>query len=158
MKKSRLRKRSRSPARLAKDKLWKELKSLIHTRDNRVCITCGATNLSGHNCQAGHFIPSAACGGFLRYDLRNVWTQCARCNLFLGGAGAEYTRALEKMFGKKFVDKILIDKYTNIRLDNEYLEGLTDYYRSLASLTDKQLMKLTKTYDGYQRPEDKQTD
>lgn len=147
--KKRLRKRSRAPLKKAKDKLWKEFKVIIHKRDNSECITCGAKSLVGHNRHAGHFLPSASCGGFLRYDLRNVWTQCARCNLFLGGAGAEYTRALEAKFSRKFVDNLIRDKQELIKLDMDYIVRLTDYYISIQDSTPKKLMTLTKTYKGF---------
>ena len=69
--------------------------------------------------------------------------------MFLGGAGAEYTRALEKLFTRKFVDQIISDKNETIKLDKDYMERLTEYYSSLSELTDKQLIKLTKTYKGF---------
>lgn len=125
------------------------MKVIVHKRDGRECITCGKKNLQGHNCHGGHFIPSAACGGFLRYDLRNVWSQCARCNLFESGAGAEYTRALESKFSRKFVDNIIADKSVSIKLDLDYVTRLTDYYDSLADKSPQQLMKITKTYKGF---------
>lgn len=149
MKRSRIKKKSKSSLRIAKDRLWRTLKELVHLRDGNVCITCGAKNLKGHNRHAGHFIPSAACGGFLRYDLRNVWSQCARCNMFLGGAGAEYTRALEKMYGVKFVDKIIADKQHTIKLDVHYVDGLNEYYKTLLDKKPKELLDLTKKYKGY---------
>lgn len=149
MKRTRLRKRSRSRLAKAKEKLWRSLKVVVHKRDNSTCITCGKQGLSGANRHAGHFIPSAACGGFLRYDLRNVWSQCARCNLFESGAGAEYTRALEKKFSRSFVDKIIADKQVTIKLDSDYIERLTAYYDSLHEATPKQLMKITKDYNGF---------
>lgn len=149
MKRSRLRKRSRTPLAKAKNKLWKQMKAVIHKRDDSVCITCGKKDLCGHNRHAGHFIPSAACGGFLRYDLRNVWTQCARCNLFESGAGAEYTRALEAKFSRKFVDQIIADKAVSIKLDIDYVTRLTEFYEELEKKTPKQLMKITKDYKGF---------
>jgi hypothetical protein len=149
MKRKRIRKRSRSSSRLAKDKLWKALKDVVHKRDGRVCVSCGAKDLKGHNCHGGHFIPSAACGGFLRYDMRNVWSQCARCNMFLGGAGAEYTRSLEKKFSRKFVDDIIKDKQVTIKLDTDYMERLTQYYRDILQESPEELMKITKKYKGF---------
>ena len=147
--KNRLRKRSRTPLAKAKEKLWKAMKVVVHNRDDSQCITCGKKNLRGHNRHAGHFIPSAACGGFLRYDLRNVWTQCARCNLFESGAGAEYTRALEAKFTRKFVDQIIADKQVSIKLDMDYIKRLTEFYEELADEKPKKLMKLTKDYKGF---------
>lgn len=144
-----MRKRSRAPLAKAKDKLWKSLKVVVHKRDDSKCITCGKTHLEGANRHAGHFLPSAACGGFLRYDLRNVWTQCARCNLFESGAGAEYVRALEDKFSRKFVDQILEDKRVSIKLDVDYVERLNQYYIDLHDTPKTKLMKLTKDYKGF---------
>jgi hypothetical protein len=149
MKRKRLRKRSRTPLAKAKEKLWRALKNVIHKRDNSVCITCGKENLTGPNRHAGHFLPSAACGGFLRYDIRNVWSQCARCNLFESGAGAEYTRALEKKFSRSFVDQIIKDKQETIKLDLDYIVRLTEYYEQLSDSTPKKLMSFTKDYKGF---------
>jgi len=149
MKRKRLRKRSRTPLAKAKIKLWKAMKVVIHKRDGSDCITCDKCKLMGSNRHGGHFLPSAACGGFLRYDLRNVWSQCARCNLFESGAGAEYTRALEKKFSRAFVDRIIKDKQISIKLDIDYVTRLTEYYESLAKIKQKELMKITKEYKGF---------
>jgi hypothetical protein len=78
-----------------------------------------------------------------------VWVQCATCNLYRNGAGAEYTRALEKKFGPKFVDKIIEDKNVSIKLDIDYITNLTEYYETLLDKTPKQLMKLTENYNGF---------
>jgi len=149
MKRSPIKKKSKTDLAKAKDKLWKALKNLIEIRDGNTCISCGATGLQGHNKHGGHFIPSSSCGGFLRYDLRNVWIQCSTCNLFRNGAGAEYTRELQKRFTNKFVDRIIADKAVIIKLDLDYVNQLTEYYQSLGSLSSKQLLDLTKKYNGF---------
>ena len=149
MRRTGISKKSKTPLAKAKAKLWKVLKQIIDIRDGDICISCGAEGLKGANKHGGHFIPSSSCGGFLRYDLRNVWCQCATCNLFRNGAGAEYTRALEKKYSVKFVDKIIQDKQVSIKLDVKYVEGLTAYYETLTSLSKKELIKLTETYEGY---------
>lgn len=145
----RLRKRSRTALAKAKDKLWKEFKVVVHKRDNSTCITSGEKNLVGHNRHAGHFLPSASCGAFLRYDLRNVWTQCARDNLFFGGAGAEYALALQKKFSKAWVERLVKDKQVSIKLDLDYVTRLTEHYKVLQNKTPKELMDITKTYKGF---------
>ena len=149
MRKTAISKKSKTPLAKAKDKLWKVLKQIIDIRDGDICISCGAEGLVGANKHGGHFIPSSSCGGFLRYDLRNVWCQCATCNLFRNGAGAEYTRALEKKYSVKFVDKIIQDKQTGIKLDVQYVEALTEYYQTLLGKTKKELISLTKDYEGF---------
>jgi len=149
MRRSGIKKKSKTPLAKAKSKLWQTLKALLDIRDGSTCISCGAIHLVGANKHGGHFIPSSSCGGFLRYDLRNVFNQCASCNLFRNGAGAEYTLELQKRFGTKFVEKIIEDKQVSIKLDMEYVTKLTEYYESLLGKTQKQLIKLTKNYEGF---------
>ncbi len=150
MKRSGINKKSKTPIAKAKEKLWKTLKELIKIRDGDVCISCGANGLCGHNAHGGHFIPSSSCGGFLRYDVRNVWIQCATCNLFRNGAGAEYTLALQKKFGSEFVEQIIRDKQKTIKLDVDYVERMTEFYDSLLTKTKKELLELTKDYKGFE--------
>lgn len=150
MRKTAIKKKSKTPLAKAKTRLWKSLKVLLDIRDGPVCISCGAEGLVGANKHGGHFIPSSSCGGFLRYDLRNVFNQCATCNLFRNGAGAEYTLALQKRFGNKFVEDILKDKRMGIKLDVDYVVNLSEYYDSLSGMTQKQLLKLTKNYKGFE--------
>lgn len=149
MRRTTISKKSKTPLAKAKARLWKILKQVIEIRDGDICISCGAVGLIGHNKHGGHFIPSSSCGGFLRYDLRNVAIQCSTCNLFRNGAGAEYTRALEKKYSTKFVDRIIQDKQVTIKLDVQYVEALTEYYETLVSLGTKELIKLTETYSGF---------
>lgn len=149
MKKTKLKRKSSTPIALAKSKLWATLKKVIDIRDGNTCISCGADNISGYHKHGGHFIPSASCGGFLRYDLRNVHNQCSTCNLFRGGAGAEYTLTLQKKYGMSFVNKIIEDKAVTIKLDLNYIEELTKFYESLLTKTQKQLISLTKKHEGF---------
>lgn len=149
MRRTAISKKSKTPLAKAKTKLWKVLKELIEIRDGDTCISCGAEGLKGHHKHGGHFIPSSSCGGFLRYDLRNVHVQCSTCNLFRGGAGAEYTRALEKKYSTGFVDNIIEDKQVSIKLDVNYVESLTNYYLTLLNKDQDQLLKLTKNYKGF---------
>lgn len=149
MKRSKIKSKSKTTLAKAKAKLWKVLKQVLDIRDGNTCISCSATGITGANKHGGHFIPSSSCGGFLRYDMRNVFNQCATCNLFRNGAGAEYTLALQKKFGSEFVEQIIRDKQTTVKLDLDYIEGMTAFYESLLTKTPKQLLKITKEYKGY---------
>lgn len=149
MKRSRIKSKSKTPIAKAKAKLWSTLKQVIDIRDGNTCISCNATDIRGYNKHGGHFIPSSSCGGFLRYDIRNVHNQCATCNLFRNGAGAEYTLTLQKKYGTQFVEKIIADKAVAIKLDIPYVEALTSYYESLLTKTQKQLITLTKKHNGF---------
>jgi F0F1-type ATP synthase alpha subunit len=68
------------------------------------CITCG----SRKNLQAGHYI-SRSCNQ-LRYDPRNVHTQCVSCNVFKRGAMDEYARMLIAKYGKNILDVFAKEK------------------------------------------------
>lgn len=149
MKRYGIKKKSKSPLAKAKDKLWAVIKQVIDIRDGNNCISCGASDIRGHHKHGGHFIPSSSCGGFLRYDIRNVHNQCSTCNLFRNGAGAEYTLTLQKKYGNKFVEQIVADKEVIIKLDIPYVEAMTMYYESLLTKTQKELISLTKKYSGF---------
>lgn len=149
MKRSAIKKKSKTPLAKAKEALWKTLKQVIDIRDGPICISCGAIELHGHNKHGGHFIPSASCGGFLRYDLRNVHNQCAYCNLYCNGAGVQYTLAIQKKYGQKFVEQLIKDKQVTVKLDLDYVNEMTYYYESLLTKSQKQLLDLTKKYAGF---------
>ena len=74
---------------------------------------------------------------------------CMRCNMFMSGATVDYMIALEKKYGRKFVDKILLQRGTDIKLDLDYITKLTEYYESLTGKDQAQLLKLTKNYNGF---------
>src|SRR5688572_2414362 len=59
---------------------WFNRYILLRDRDEG-CATCG-TAKPGLAYHAGHYVNAGGCSA-LRYDERNVWKQCARCNLFL---------------------------------------------------------------------------
>lgn len=56
----------------------------VKKRDSGICFTCGV-KCEGYNAHAGHFIPKSVGGIVLYFHPDNVKTQCARCNIWLGG-------------------------------------------------------------------------
>ena len=68
------------------------------------CVTCGLTK-PWKEMQAGHFIPRAQ-GNSTKWDLRNIHPQCYRCNINLGGNGAEYYPFMVKTYGEKVVTEL----------------------------------------------------
>lgn len=117
----------KSELRKLQDKLWKECKRIILNKYGNTCYTCGHTDLVGSNCQLGHFIPSGACGAFLRYDLRNLRIQCYHCNINLGGNGAEYYRRMVEEVGKKETEKLFKDKNKTVKAHDHYIKILKEY-------------------------------
>src|ERR1044071_1001870 len=103
--------------RQLKTQLWERCKQLVRERDKGVCQACGATGLEGSNAQTSHLIPSSVCGAFLRYDLRNLYLCCMRCNIHLGGNLAELYRAVLARRGQTFVDELYRDKRRITKLD-----------------------------------------
>jgi len=100
---------------IIKEKLMKIAKEYIKLRDGNACWTCEAKGLKGSNFHGGHFIPDASGGIALRYHEDNIHPQCFRCNMHLGGNGAEYYRKMVKEYGQEFVDELF-------RIKNQVIE------------------------------------
>ena len=87
------------------------------------CITCGVfTEL-----EAGHFIPRQHAA--TRWDERNVWGQCSRCNRWLHGDQAEYYLALVRKLGQEIVDGLMELKKTTKKHTPGELRALIDKYQ-----------------------------
>ena len=92
-----------------RNKLWKLTSLYVRLRgsdfdDNCSCVTCGHTR-HYKEMQAGHFIAKAQ-GNATAWDLRNIHPQCYRCNINLGGNGAEYFPFMLKTYGSEVVDEL----------------------------------------------------
>jgi len=107
--------------------LWKECRRITFAKYGNTCYTCGATNLVGSNLHLGHFIPRSTCGALLRYDLRNLRPQCARCNLWGNGEGAMFYQHLEEEIGKKALKQLIRDKQKSVKAVDHYTKLLKEY-------------------------------
>ena len=85
MKRTALRRKSKTPLAKLKDQLWQLCREITFKRYGNDCYTCDAKNLTGSNRQCGHFIASSVCSSSLRYDLGNLRPQCAACNIWKSG-------------------------------------------------------------------------
>jgi len=132
LKKSTLKKVSKQPISKIQKKLWELCRQIIKKKYGNTCYTCGKKNLEGSNYHIGHFIPKAACGAYLKYDLRNLRPQCYHDNINLGGAGAEYYRRMVEREGQGYVDKLFEDKNITVKAYDHYLE-LIDKYTNMLS-------------------------
>ncbi len=88
-----------------KRKLWLLFAAYVKERDGNSCISCPATGLEGHGWHAGHLFPAGA-HAVIKYEPKNVHSQCFRCNINLGGAGAAYT--------VRFLDKYGVDEFNRL--------------------------------------------
>jgi len=139
-------KRSKRPlkrSKLAKTKvpisrlqrqIWELCKQIIRKRYGNMCYTCGQKGLTGSNWHTSHFIPKAACGAFLKYDLRNLRPSCYHCNINLGGNGAEYYRKMVEEIGQEKVDELFRDKQVMVKAYDHYLMILNQYKKIYESL------------------------
>lgn len=120
-----------TPEKKLKLKLWELCKQLTRLNYGNSCYTCGKSGLAGSSWQTGHFVPSSICGGFLRYDLRNLRPQCYRCNIDLSGNGAIFYRNLVRDRGQPYVDEIFRDKERVQKVDVVFLQNKIEEYQAL---------------------------
>lgn len=128
MKRTPLRKKSKTSISVLKRKLWKVFADYIKKRDGYKCFTCDA-KVEKHNCHAGHFIPKSVGGIVLYFHPDNVHAQCMRCNIWLGGHQWEYGQRL----GKEKVDHLYSLKGIIQKWDTARYEWEIDHYKTLIS-------------------------
>lgn len=133
LKKSTLKKVSKQPISKIQKKLWELCRQLIKIQYGSTCYTCGKKRLIKHNRHTGHFIPKAACGAYLKYDLRNLRPQCYNCNINLGGNGAEFYKRLVQKEGQEYVDKLFEDKNITVKAYDHYLMLIDKYTEMLSN-------------------------
>ncbi len=132
MKRTVIKKVSKQPISKIQKKLWELCRQIIKKKYGNVCYTCGKTGLEGSNWHIGHFIPKAACGAYLKYDLRNLRPQCYHDNINLGGNGSAYYRNMVEREGQEYVDKLFEDKNVTVKAYDHYLI-LIDKYTEILS-------------------------
>lgn len=130
MKRSSLKRKSKSPNRKIQDKIWQHCKRIIRGRYGNTCYTCGKPGLEGSNWHTGHMYPKAALGAYLKYDLRVLRPQCYNCNINLGGNGAEFYKRMVEIEGQEYVDKIDRDKLVTVKAIDHYQYILKVYEKT----------------------------
>lgn len=115
--------------------LWDECKRLVRAKYATPygfnCYTCDRLLDEPFKAHTGHFIASATCGAFLRYDLRNLRVQCYFCNINLGGNGSEFYRRLVQEIGQEHVDQIFRDKHISVKADSHWYTEMIEKYKKL---------------------------
>lgn len=92
----------KSPRARQEAKTWKAFSEYIRLRDANnfgecVCITCGVRK-HYKEMDAGHYMSRSF--GALKYDERNVHTQCKRCNGYKCGEQALHGEYIAKKYGR----------------------------------------------------------
>lgn len=103
MKKSPLKRKSKSPLAKKKDRLWELCKLLTRKIHGYKCYTCGASCEAPHT---GHFITDSTCSTELSYDLKNLRPQCYRCNIHLSGNWVAFETRLIKDNGVGYIEEL----------------------------------------------------
>lgn len=103
MKRTPLKRKSRTPLAKLKDELWELCKLLTRKKHGYRCYTCGKDVEFPHT---GHFITDATCSTELSYDLRNLRPQCYRCNMNLSGNWVAFEANLIRDHGQEYVDEL----------------------------------------------------
>ena len=130
MKRSPLKRKSKSKIKKLQDKLWNECKRITREQHGNTCYTCGASGLEGSNWQTGHMWAKASLSTHLKYDLRVLRPQCMRCNCHMGGMGADFYRNMVKEIGQEEMDKLEQERNILIKADEQwYLDKIKEYER-----------------------------
>lgn len=89
-------------------------------KDGGICCTCGQTgNQAGHFVKRNHYK--------VRWHPDNVHTQCLRCNAYLGGNEAEYSRFIINTYGMERFEWLMDQKGT-VKLSREDVQRVIDAY------------------------------
>lgn len=134
MKRTPLKRKSKTPLAKAKDKLWELCKELTRKRYGYNCYTCGTYAKHPHT---GHFITSSTCSTELRYDLSNLRPQCYACNVYRSGNWIEF----EKRLIDEGVDveelKKRNERTKGLQYDISWYEEKTEEYEKLLENDDE---------------------
>lgn len=122
-----LRKKSKAKISTIQNKIWELCKQITRKRYGTTCYTCGKVELSGSNQQTGHLWAKASVGAYLKYDLRILRIQCAVCNLFQGGRGADFYKRMLKEIGKEKMEKLEKDRQVTVKAYDHYSKLLVEY-------------------------------
>lgn len=128
-------KKSKESVTALKKKLWEECKRIVRAKyikdGHYYCFTCDKRIDNLSSVHTAHFIPSASCGAYLRYDLRNLRICCYFCNVNLGGNGAMYYKKLLETEGQEYVDQLFKDKNVTIKADAHWYKEKIEEYKQI---------------------------
>ena len=100
----------------------------VRQRDGNYCISCDAP-ING-KVDAGHLF---SVGNYpsVRFDLRNINSQCIKCNQFNGGSILEYRENLIKKIGQKEFDELDKLAHQNRMFDIEEIKEMIQKFKEL---------------------------
>lgn len=100
----------------------------VRKRDGNFCISCDKPVNGKIDC--GHFF---SVGNYpsVRFDLRNLNSQCIRCNQYNGGSLHEYRKNLIKKIGQEEFDELDKLAHQNRQFDLEEIKEMIKKYKEL---------------------------
>ena len=132
-------KKTNNPTRILAKKLEKVCHDFIRRRDSiepnveigGYCFDCGKLTYK-QMFQAGHFLPSGSCGAILRFHPHNIHGQAGGCNCKYQQEKVKinYTMAMIKKYGKKYVDSLIALRNKSIKADSIFYEKMIDLYEA----------------------------
>ena len=134
MKRSKLKRESKQKISVIQRKLWELCKNIVRKKYGNTCYTCGRSALSGSNWQTGHMWAKASVGAYLKYDLRLLRPQCAVCNLWQGGRGADFYSRMLQEIGQSAMDVLQKDRQVSVKAYDHYVKLMSDYQIILDNL------------------------
>jgi 5-methylcytosine-specific restriction endonuclease McrA len=122
-------------------KLDKEFSYYIRRRDadeggTVTCVSCNRLDY-WREVDCGHFIKRQHRS--TRWDVRNVATQCRRCNHFMGGRQDDFAQAIIKTYGKEIFEELMQLKYQTKKHSRIEIEEMIEKYQELNRELDKRL-------------------
>jgi len=137
LKKTPLKKKSKTSLKKLIQELTKLSHDFIRQRDSikkyiigGYCFDCGDyTEFQQFQC--GHFIPDSTGGALLRYHPINMHGQAGKCNCKYNQEFVKinYTLAMEKKYGKEYVQKLIQLKYKSIKADEIFYSKMIELYK-----------------------------
>jgi hypothetical protein len=124
-----MRKQSPKTLKNKADKVFSEYIRRSHADEGGTvsCVSCGKL-MFWKESQCGHYVKRQYQS--LRYDIRNAAPQCARCNMFLGGAMDEFAVYLTKKYGHEILDELASLKRQVVKRTRADWEALIELYKS----------------------------
>ena len=122
-----------------RDKAWRLLSKIVRAEEKYICFTCGKDmSQEPSSCDAGHFVPRGKVS-MLRYNRKNVHSQCDFCNRHMSGNLSIYAVKLEEKYGygilqefdaiRKEEDLIRQQKAPARPLTREMLYEMIEFYK-----------------------------
>lgn len=138
MKKTPLKRKSKSKTKKYQDKLWNLCKQIIRLKYGNMCYTCGRPGLQGSNWHTGHMWSKASLSSHLKYDLRVLRPQCYYCNINCGGAGADFIENMREKEGDEYIETLQEERKILIKADDNWYENKIAEYEGVLSDLQKE--------------------